>query len=139
MNDNKFQGVLYIPSNIIKYNLDFLRDHFKEYDDIYIICKSGTRSKKVKDKYFAQNENVHVNDKHFLDLDDASVIKSSEWHLSITRKIQIISGSIILFLFALLLYYKNVKYMFLVFGLVMLYVGISGNCFMAALLIKDDI
>jgi hypothetical protein len=32
---NTYKMVLYIPSNIIKYNLDFLFEHFKKYDNIY--------------------------------------------------------------------------------------------------------
>jgi hypothetical protein len=138
-NNNEYRNILYIPSNLIKYNIDFLDEHFKEYANVHIICKSGARSKKIKDKYFRQNDTVHVNSKHFEALDLSSTYKSSEIHLSITRKIQIISGSIIILLFGLLLFYNNVKYAFLLFGIVMIYVGISGNCFMSSILSKDDI
>lgn len=139
INDGKYKTIFYMPSNIIKYNLDFLLSYFKEFDNVYIICKSGTRSKKIKDKYFANSNNVYVNPKHFNTLDIERTIQSPGLHLSITRKIQIISGSIILFLFTLLLFYDNVKYIYLFFGLIMLYVGISGNCFMSSILTKDDI
>ena len=138
-NNNEYRNILYIPSNLIKYNVDFLQEYFKEYENIYIICKSGVRSKKIKDKYFRQNENVHVSSNHFNSLDKSHIYKSPELYLSITRKIQIISGSIIILLFSLLLFYKNVKYAFLLFGIFMIYVGISGNCFMSSILSKDDI
>ena len=138
-NNNTYKTVLYIPSNIIKYNLDFLFEYFKQYDNVYIICRSGTRSKKIKDKYFMKNDNVLVNLKHFDTLEHEYIQKSPGIHLSLVRKIQIISGSIIVLLFTLLFFHDNVKYMFLLFGLVMIYVGISGNCFMASILTKNDI
>jgi hypothetical protein len=138
-NNNEYRNILYIPSNLIKYNVDFLDSYFKDYENVYIICKSGARSKKVKDKYFRDNENVHISSKHFDELDKSNLYISSEKHLSITRKIQIISGSIIVILFSLLLFYNNIKYVFLLFGIVMIYVGISGNCFMSSILSKDNI
>ena len=48
--DNKYNQILYIPSNEIKYNTEFLNNYFTNYDKIDIICNSGNRSKKVKDK-----------------------------------------------------------------------------------------
>jgi hypothetical protein len=138
-NNNEYRNILYMPSNLIKYNVYFLDEHFKEYENVYIICKSGTRSKKVKDKYFRDNDNVRVSSKHFDELDKSNIYKSPEIHLSMTRKIQIISGTIIVILFSLLLFYKNIKYVFLLFGIVMIYVGISGNCFMSSILSKDNI
>jgi hypothetical protein len=137
--NHTYKTVLYIPSNIIKYNLEFLFEYFKQYDNVHIICRSGSRSKKIKDKYFMKQDNVFVNSKHFDTLENEYIQKSPGIHLSLVRKIQIISGSIILILFALLFFHNNVKYMFAVFGLVMIYVGVSGNCFMAAILSKNDI
>ena len=136
---NRYKDILYMPSNIIQYNRDLLLDFFKQYDSIDIICKSGTRSKKIKEKYFKENEKVQIAPFHFNTLGGDFVIKSTGLHLSVTRKIQIISGSIILFLFVLLFFHDKVKYLFLAFGCLMLYVGISGNCFMSPLLSKNDI
>jgi rhodanese-related sulfurtransferase len=137
---NEFKHILYIPSTSIKYNLDFLHDYFTQFDNVYIICRSGARSKKIKDKYFSKNENVYVNSIHFNTLPEKETIKNPGWHLSTMRKIQIISGSIIILLFTLMIFVNNnVKYAFLVFGLVMIYVGVSGNCFMSSILSKDDV
>lgn len=86
-----------------------------------------------------KHENVLVNSKHFDTLEPEYIQKTPGIHLSLVRKIQIISGSIIVVLFALLFFHNNVKYMFAVFGLVMIYVGVSGNCFMASILSKNDI
>lgn len=131
--------ILYMPANIVKNNLPFLNEYFRKYDKVYIICRSGARSKTIKEKYFMDNDNVFVNEKHFNDLDDKDIIHSDGIHISITRKIQIISGTIILLLFCLSLYNDNVKYMFVLFAFVMIYVGVSGNCFMSSILTKGDI
>jgi hypothetical protein len=131
--------ILYMPANIVKNNLPFLNEYFQKYDKVNIICKSGARSKTIKEKYFMNNDNVFINEKHFNDLDENHIIHSDGIHISITRKIQIISGSIILFLFFISQYYDNVKYMFVLFAFVMIYVGVSGNCFMSSILTKGDI
>ena len=57
--------VLYMPANIIKYNLEFLHEYFKKYKQVYIICQSGNRSKIIKDKYFSEHEHVMINSIHF--------------------------------------------------------------------------
>lgn len=137
--DGNFENILYMPSNMIKYNLDFLQEYFENYDNVYIICKSGNRSQKIKDAYFREDDRVMVNSVHFNTLEDEYTIRSPGLHLSLTRKIQMISGSIVLFIFLLSLLYPDVKYMFVVFGILMLYVGISGNCFMSAILTNGDI
>jgi len=139
LTNNIITDILYIPSNIIKYNIEFLNEHFTKYNKIYIICKSGSRSKSIKEKYFSQNPDILVNPQHFNNLDDKYILHTPGLYLSITRKIQIISGSIILLLFLLLLYYENVKYIFPLFALFMIYVGVSGNCFMSSILTKNDI
>ena len=73
-----YKTVLYIPSNIIKYNLGFLFEYFKQYDNVHIICRSGSRSKKIKDKYFMKHENVLVNSKHFDTLEPEYIQKNLE-------------------------------------------------------------
>jgi hypothetical protein len=139
-NDNgDFATILYMPANVIKYNLVFLHEYFEKYDTVYIICKSGNRSHKIKDTYFADDEKVSTNITHFNTMSDEQVIRSSGLHMSLTRKIQIISGSIILLLLLLSLVYDDAKYMFFIFGSLMLYVGISGNCFMSSILTSGDI
>ena len=136
---NQTKNILYMPANIIKYNVEFLDKYFNDYETVFIICKSGARSTKIKEKYFEKNDKVCVSSKHFNELDPSTLEQSPDIHLSITRKVQIIAGSMIVLLFILLLFYPEVKYIYLLFGLVMIYVGVSGNCFMSPLLSKNDI
>ena len=128
--------VLYMPANVIKYNVEFLRDYFQKYKQVFIICQSGNRSQIIKNKYFSDDAHVMVNSIHFNKLDGE---QTPGIHMSLTRKIQIISGSIILLIFLLMLFYKNAVYAYVGLGLFMLYVGISGNCFMSSILTKGDI
>lgn len=136
---NKNKDILYMPANIIKYNVEFLDKYFNDYETVFIICKSGARSTKIKEKYFEKNDKIRVCSKHFNELDPSTLEQSPDIHLSITRKVQNIAGSVIVLLFSLLLFYPEVKYMYLLFGLVMIYVGLSGNCFMSPILSKNDI
>lgn len=137
--DNKYNQILYIPSNEIKYNTEFLNNYFTNYDKIDIICNSGNRSKKVKDKYFLSNDKVNNVEINFNKLDNKYIIRSEEINLSLTRKIQIIIGSILLVLFIFSLYNNNILYILPFMSAFMLYVGISGNCFMSSILTKNDI
>ena len=134
---NPYKHILYIPSNLIQYNVDGLLDYFKSYTTVDLICQSGKRSQPIKEKYFKHHENVHVKSIHFNTVEDAYVLKSNETHLSMPQKIQILSGSMILLLFVLLFFHDKVKYLFLAFGSMMLYVGLSGNCFMTPILNKE--
>jgi rhodanese-related sulfurtransferase len=134
--DGGTSDVLYMPANIIKYNLEFLHEYFQKYKQVYIICQSGNRSKIIKNKYFSNDEHVMINSLHFNKLDGE---RTPGIHMSLTRKIQIISGTIILLIFLLSLFYNNAVYAYIGLGLFMLYVGISGNCFMSSILTKGDI
>jgi hypothetical protein len=33
--------------NTVKFNLDFLRTYLKEFEQVYIICRSGNRSSQI--------------------------------------------------------------------------------------------
>jgi|SaaInlStandDraft_5_1057022.scaffolds.fasta_scaffold119651_1 rhodanese-related sulfurtransferase len=137
-NIEKITEILYIPSTSIKYNINFLNLHFQKYKMVYIICQSGNRSKIIKEKYFNDDKHIIINDIHFDKLNSDQVIKTSGIHMSITRKIQVISGSIIIFIFALSYKYSIAIYIYILLGLFMLYVGISGNCFMSSILTRNS-
>jgi rhodanese-related sulfurtransferase len=134
---NTNMDILYMPANIIKYNIPYLLKNFEKYDNIKIICQSGNRSNIIKEKYFKDNKNVLVNDVHFKDIHD-NVIISNGIYMNLTRKIQLIVGTIVLLLFILTYFYKYAFIGYLLLGLMMLYVAISGNCFMSSLLTKNE-
>ena len=49
-----------IPMNMIRFNAQTIINHLDYYDEIYIVCQSGSRSKFIKDKYFNNYEKIKV-------------------------------------------------------------------------------
>lgn len=132
-------NVLYMPANMVKYNIPFLLNEFEKYNDIKIICQSGNRSKKIKDKYFKNENKIQISSVQFNDIDkDKDVVISNEIHMNLTRKIQLISGTMILLLFLITYFYKKAIYGYLLLGVMMLYVSLSGNCFMSSYLTSNE-
>jgi rhodanese-related sulfurtransferase len=134
--NNNF-NVLYIPANMIKYNVSFLLKVFEKYDEVKIMCRSRHRSKIIKNKYFKNYDKVQVNKVQFKDLEE-DIIKTNGLHMNFTRKIQLIIGIIILLLFLLTYYYKKAIYGFLLLGLMLLFVSLTGYCFLSKLLVSND-
>jgi len=50
-----------IPMNMIRFNYQNIIEHLEYFDEIYIVCQSGSRSQFIKNKYFSNVENVKVN------------------------------------------------------------------------------
>jgi len=67
-----------------------------------------------------------------------NVIISNGIHMNLTRKNQLIVGTIVLLLFILTYFYKYAIIGYLLLGLMMLYIAISGNCFMSSFLTKNE-
>lgn len=138
--NTEISEVLYIPSNTVKFNLGFLNSYFKQFEQVYIICRSGNRSSQIKDKYFKKTVNVQLYKYNYNNIPRELLEPYPEkTTYSLVRKIQMIMGSILLIVFVLSFYFKNIFYVLLPFSLFMLYVGISGNCFMSSILTKNDI
>lgn len=140
----KNDSVLYIPSNMIQFNLELIQQEMDKVEQVLIICESGNRSQKIKDKYFRKENKVSVAPKHIKDLlseenkEDLLVVTKS-WSMNLTRKIQIISGCLIVFIFIISFFQRWVLWLYLVLGCFMLYVGLSGNCFLSSFLTSGDL
>lgn len=131
------ETILYLPANMIKYNLVFLKREFMKYQTIKLICNSGNRSRLIKNKYFQDNSYIVVNKDQFKDI-SKDVVISKGLHMNLVRKVQLIAGSLILFFFLITLGVSDFIYSYLLLGLMMLYVSLSGNCFMSSFLTKND-
>lgn len=132
--------ILYIPSNTVKFNLEFLNSYFKQFDQVYIICRSGNRSSQIKDKYFKDTDNVQIYKYNYNNIPKEQLESPPEnTSYSLVRKIQMIMGTILLVIFILSFHIKNMSYVLLPLSLFMIYVGVSGNCFMSSILTKNDI
>jgi hypothetical protein len=57
-----------IPMNMIRFNVQTI-NNLKEFDEIYIVCQSSSRSQFIKNKYFKDNEKIKVsNNLQFINL-----------------------------------------------------------------------
>jgi hypothetical protein len=52
-----------IPMNMIRFNTQMIINHLDYVDEIYIVCQSGNRSKFIKDKYFNDYKKIQVSKK----------------------------------------------------------------------------
>lgn len=134
-----FKLILYIPANMIQFNLIFLQKAFKNFDKIFIICNSGSRSKLIKNKYFKNNKQVIINEFQFNNLDKKYIITYHKKIFSNTNKIQIISGIIIIFIFLLSFFFKYSKFLFIIYALIMIYVGYYNKCFLSKFFLYSQI
>jgi hypothetical protein len=49
-----------IPMNMIRFNAQTMIDHLEYVDEIYIVCGSAIRSQFIKDKYFNDHKRIKV-------------------------------------------------------------------------------
>ena len=49
-----------IPMNMIRFNAQTIIKHLDYVDEIYIVCQSANRSQFIKNKYFNQHERIKV-------------------------------------------------------------------------------
>jgi hypothetical protein len=52
-----------IPMNMIRFNAQTIINHLEYVDEIYIVCQSANRSQFIKDKYFKDHKRINVNKK----------------------------------------------------------------------------
>ena len=140
-----------IPSNMIRFNLQFLENLVKSHRDhkFYLVCYSGSRSKFIYTKYFANNnilKSVNVNELvQFSELGNLKynweeilgyypiLIYGGYNYYSLTRVLQTIMGSLLI-LTAVLLWSKcnkNRKWILwvaLIMGINALINGLTSTC-----------
>jgi hypothetical protein len=102
-----------IPMYMIRFNKEMIEKHTRYYDEIYIVCKSSSRSQFIKDKYFSEYSNIKVNKSLQFDslnmgtnnvtINNKSfainVVGSNNFNIySILRITQILLGTLIIFL-----------------------------------------
>lgn len=127
-----------IPAENVRFNLEHLEELSDEYHLVYFICNTGNRSKIVKEKYFEHHKKFKVCKNSFSNILSSPMKKDASFgtqkEMSTNRKTQIISAIIIIILSILSMFNDNFKYVFFIFGLLMFYVGFSGNCFMSKMM-----
>ncbi len=150
-----------IPMNMIRFNAQTIIDHLEYVDQIFIVCQSSSRSQFIKDKYFNQYENIKVsknlqfiNLKHGLNTVSLNentnmkinIVGSNSFNFyNVMRITQTIMGVIMISIGAymyiqlrnanLLKKINSIPLIVLVlFGIMVLYNGLTSTCSIAILL-----
>ena len=150
-----------IPMNMIRFNAQTIIDHLEYVDEIYIVCQSANRSQFIKDKYFNDYKRIKVSQKlQFANLNYGSnnvslnentdmkinIIGSNSFNFySIMRILQTIMG-ILMILVGGYTYIQLTKEKLLkkinilplivlvLFGIMVLYNGLTSTCSLSILL-----
>ena len=151
-----------IPMNMIRFNVQTIINNLKDFDEIYIVCQSSSRSQFIKNKYFKDNERIKVSKNlQFINLEYGSntvllnentnirinIIGSNSFNFySIMRIIQTIMGIIMLSI-GIYIYIQLKKenllkkiiiplIILVSFGIMAIYNGLTSTCSISILL-KD--
>jgi rhodanese-related sulfurtransferase len=136
-----------IPMNMIRFNVDVIRNHLQYVNKIYIVCASGSRSQFIKDKYFKDDVKIIVDkalqfnklnnqgvNNVMIDNKSVQVVITGTFNYNLynlTRIIQIVLGTIIIS--SVLVMWKT-RYKFapmvvlLAFGAMALFNGVTNTC-----------
>ena len=152
-----------IPMNMIRFNAQTMIDHLEYVDEIYIVCQSANRSQFIKDKYFKDYERIKVSKKlQFVNLNHGlnkvalnentdmriNIVGSNSFNFyNVMRIQQTIMGLIIIsvggYMYMQLRNEKLLKkinilplIVLVLFGMMVLYNGLTSTCSISMLL-KD--
>ena len=149
-----------IPMNMIRFNAQTIIDHLEYFDEIYIVCQSARRSTFIKNKYFNNDKRIKVSENlQFSNLKYGSnnvkisetvnlkinIVGSNSFNFySVMRIIQTIMGiimiSIGIYIYLQLSKEKLLKkinvplFVLVLFGIMVLYNGLTSTCTLSILL-----
>lgn len=150
--DDTRHNFVNIPSNMIRFNLKFISDIVKsgKYNNIYLVCRSGNRSKLIYNKYFANDNilnkiitrdelnfnNYKNNPQNISELGLVIyTVKGPRFNLyNMMRVIQLVLGSILLLsgigLYGLGSVNKHfwILWIMIIMGTMAIYNGLTGTC-----------
>ena len=150
-----------IPMNMIRFNTQMIIKNLEDFEEIYIVCQSSSRSQFIKNKYFKDNERIKVSKNlQFINLEYGSntvllnentnirinIIGSNSFNFyNVMRIIQTIMGIVMLsvgiFLYIQLRKESLLKkiniiplIILILFGSMALYNGLTSTCSISILL-----
>jgi rhodanese-related sulfurtransferase len=121
-----------IPMRHIGFNKDLIKQ-FSKTNKIFITCKSGNRSKRVKDLYFSKSKNIYSVDGGYKNVENTRVIKKSGG-FGLMQYMQTVFVLILISLLCMHYYNFNNKIIirFIVFVLIfILYQLLTKSCIMS--------
>lgn len=124
--------VMNIPSRNIFANVEWIEEITKKGVKITLICRSASRSKKVKDLYFSNNDNIISLDNGIANpnIELKSINTKSNFGLGLQQILQIVFTTILLFILMISFYTKIefIRYILAVIIIFILYQVISKSC-----------
>jgi rhodanese-related sulfurtransferase len=124
--------VMNIPSRNIFANVEWMEGITQKGVKIILICRSASRSKKVKDLYFSNNDNIMSLDNGIANpiIKLKSMNTKSNFGLGLQQILQIVFTTILIFILIISFYTKIevVRYILAVIIIFILYQVISKSC-----------
>ena len=137
--------IINIPMRHIQFNLPYI-NRLAENGKVYLMCKSGTRANKVKNKYFSNNDNVvtldggitKIKDSEFKD-DVKEISSGKKSNLGMQQYMQIMFMFIMLIAFVLIIYDQRYAMLYVMIVIVMiLYQLFTKSCVLGKFMMMID-
>lgn len=137
--------IINIPMRHIQFNIPYIK-RLADNGKVYLMCKSGTRANKVKNKYFSNNDNVVTLDGGITKIknsefkDDVKEISSGKKsNLGMQQYMQIMFMFIMLISFVLIIYDQRYAMLYVMIVIVMiLYQLFTKSCVLGKFMMLID-
>lgn len=137
--------IINIPMRHIQFNIPYIK-RLADNGKVYLMCKSGTRANKVKNKYFSNNDNVVTLDGGITKIknsefkDDVKEISSGKKsNLGMQQYMQIMFMFIMLISFVLIIYDQRYAMLYVMIVIVMiLYQLFTKSCVLGKVMMMID-
>lgn len=118
--------IINIPMRHIQFNIPYIK-RLADNGKVYLMCKSGTRANKVKNKYFSNNDNVvtldggitKIKDSEFKD-DVKEISSGKKSNLGMQQYMQIMFMFIMIIAFVLIIYDQRYAMLYVMIVIVMI-------------------
>ena len=137
--------IINIPMRHIQFNIPYIK-RLADNGKVYLMCKSGTRANKVKNKYFSNNDNVvtldggitKIKDSEFKD-DVKEISSGKKSNLGMQQYMQIMFMFIMLISFVLIIYDQRYAMLYVMIVIVMiLYQLFTKSCVLGKFMMLID-
>jgi rhodanese-related sulfurtransferase len=137
--------IINIPMRHIQFNIPYIK-RLADNGKVYLMCKSGTRANKVKNKYFSNNDNVvtleggitKIKDSEFKD-DVKEISSGKKSNLGMQQYMQIMFMFIMLISFVLIIYDQRYAMLYVMIVIVLiLYQLFTKSCVLGKFMMMID-
>lgn len=137
--------IINIPMRHIQFNIPYIK-RLADNGKVYLMCKSGTRANKVKNKYFSNNDNVvtleggitKIKNNEFKD-DVKEISSGKKSNLGMQQYMQIMFMFIMVIAFVLIIYDQRYAMLYVMIVIVMiLYQLFTKSCVLGKFMMMID-